>query len=148
MRKIRWNVVVGATVLGAAVFSMPPASAAPQATPTAQTGVVTPMNASGCNVHTCIKVTGKKLYVESVTASTGGFYGHAHWPGCHRAQLLGARRGETWLHVLGTSSKVCSKAFFTSFSFKWYTKHNFPDGYQLCVQWIGLGGLPCEYIHK
>ncbi|MCO6008197.1 hypothetical protein NE236_24770 [Actinoallomurus purpureus] len=159
MRTIHRSVAACAIALGAALVTVPSASASVEPAkpvPTTSTGGVTTQNANGCSEKTCIDIDGNKLYVRNVTTSTHPVSGAR----CYHIDWLGHSKGVSKLHGIHhyqtcTPTPANQKTLWSN----WYANKNFPNGYKVCVHWrvlkkgkgqhwTGIPGQPCETIHK
>ena len=108
----------------------------PSATPNIQP---TPESASGCNGYVCISISGTGTTVYSISSTVQNPYGSTYSTTGH-VYVNGASVRSYGTHSIPSGHKN---------TYSWNNpSYTFQIGDQVCVQWTGISGFPCETIKK
>jgi hypothetical protein len=130
--------LASALMLGALVLASPAqASTSAPGNPTVSVGGVAPNSAHGCDRYVCIAVWGSGLHVDEIDSTAGALLRQmcTYWRIYANGSLIGS---SGW--VCGNPGDVVQGA--------WRINRNFANHTQLCVDWYGISGRPCETVHS
>jgi hypothetical protein len=98
-------------------------------------GVVTFLNALGCNQSICIQLIGSGLTLSQWNSQ-------ATLPASMCSYAVYWARGSVWK----TSNTVCGT--IGSVAWSYYGSTTWPNKTQLCNTWGNIAGKPCETVHS
>lgn len=144
--RVRWALPL--VVILASLASTTPATAKFDA-PVAPSLSAVPRSAHGCDLYTCITVTGTGLFVSSVQTTApvcNGTVYYKLWPHVkyYTFQWFYVDAGSPWPGYVTGPPNGCATVSWT-----WYPRSYFPDQTRICAYWTGgINGTPCETVHR